>query len=276
LTAGVVNKLELDSINGNVAGILAVVKPTGVSNSSDGLSNYVSLGDSATFDLLDAGSRSVWGSGQAIDSQYIRKEVWASHYGNDYSQKKNFYWIPFTSDSRGSFAGKVDGYQKMDGDRNFLAIKPATTGTKPVCFLRIPEQATAGSFKIRFKNSLTASIPYNATLASIQSNVNSMFDIFNATPNPLSVVVSGTQFSDNSGTDMIFSFDQYVDLEDNLFILEPEGLEGASGAISVQTGLTQRGISGFDSGQFDISLYAYVHSKLHKDTKGRLAIETEN
>ena len=66
-----------------------------------------------------------------------------------------------------------------------------------------------------------------------------------------------------------------MDLEDHLFILKPEGLAGATGSISGSSGLVTRGSSGFDSGQFDISLYAYVHSKLHKDTKGRLAIETE-
>ena len=128
LVANQEKKLELDSVNGNVAGFVAYVKKSGATNFGDGRHEYVSLGKNATLDLLDSGSQSLWGNGVAIPAEYLKNELWVNHFQNDYNKKKNFYLMPFGASMKSAFHGVVDGYVKMAGERNYIAIKPAATG----------------------------------------------------------------------------------------------------------------------------------------------------
>ena len=95
LTANREKKLELDAVNGNVAGFVVYIKKTGATNLNDGRHEYVSLGNNATLDLLDSGSQSLWGNGVALPAQYLKNELWVNHFDNDYNKKKNFYLMPF-------------------------------------------------------------------------------------------------------------------------------------------------------------------------------------
>ena len=92
-----------------------------------------------------------------------------------------------------------------------------------------------------------------------------------ATPNPLTVTVSGTF---NAGTSVTFTFDQKIDLLGDELVFKNEGIKGVNPLFGT-TIVDVQGESGFTSGQYDISLYAYVHSKIHSDTEGRLVTETE-
>ena len=87
----------------------------------------------------------------------------------------------------------------------------------------------------------------------------------------MTVTVSGTF---DSSTTVTFTFDQKVDLLGDELVFESEGIAGVN-PIHGTTYVSVHGESGFSSGQYDISLYAYVHSKVHSDTQGRLVTETE-
>ncbi len=130
LTANREKKLELDAVNGNVAGFVVYVKKTGSTNENDGRHEYVSLGNDATLDLLDSGSQSLWGNGVALPAQYLKNELWVNHFENDYNKKKNFYLMPFGTSMKSAYHGVVDGYVKMNGERNYIAITPSEEGVK--------------------------------------------------------------------------------------------------------------------------------------------------
>ena len=88
---------------------------------------------------------------------------------------------------------------------------------------------------------------------------------------PLTCTVTGTF---DTGTTIAFSFDQKFKTSDFPQI-HTEDLQGASGIVTPLTFVKEAGAKGFTSGQYDISLYAYVYSKLMNDTSGRLMITTE-
>lgn len=132
LVANQEKKLELDSVSGNVAGFVMYVKKTGATNFNDENNKYVSLGSTATLDLLDSGSQSLWGNGVALPAEYLKNELWVNHFSNDYNQKKNFYFMPFGGSMKSAFHGVVDGYVKMMGERNYISIRPAEVGVKRV------------------------------------------------------------------------------------------------------------------------------------------------
>ena len=81
LNAGVERKLELDTLVGRVSHLVVMIRKAGNanSNSNDGQSQYLSLGPQGRIDVLDPGSRSVWGSGTPLDAEFIRNEIYASH-----------------------------------------------------------------------------------------------------------------------------------------------------------------------------------------------------
>jgi hypothetical protein len=269
LTAGQETKLECDSIHGQVAGMLLCVRPQGASNTNNGKFSYTNVG--GTYDLLDAGSTSILGSGVPLDEKYLRGEVWAKHFNNDFSQKKNCVWIPFCESSVGAFHGKKDGYVRMNGERNYLAITPRnTSGVSPEVDFQVNEVAISGSFRVSFRGELSDSIPWDVTNTELKDSLEIM-STFRDNPVPLTVTVVG---SPSTTTSTVITFDQQINEDLNSFEIIPEGLSGVSGLITA-TPLVTIGKAGFTSGLYDISLYAYVHSKLLKDTDGRLLVTTE-
>lgn len=269
LTAGQETKLELDSIHGQVAGMLVCVKPQGATNTNNGNFSYTNVG--GTYDLLDAGSRSILGSGVPLDEKYLRGEIWAQHFNNDFSQRRNCVWIPFCESSVSAFHGKKDGYIRMDGERNYLAITPRNTaGVSPTIDFQVNEVATSGSFRVSFRGELSDSIPWDVTNTDLK-DILEVMSAFKDSPVPLTVTVVGSPSTTTSTT---ITFDQKVDEDLVSFGIVQETLAGVSGLITA-TALVSPGVAGFISGAYDISLYAYVHSKLMKDTEGRLMVTTE-
>ena len=225
LTAGQETKLELDSVHGDVSGMLMIIRNTGVTNVNNGLATYVGLGDSGTLDVLDSGSRSIFGNGVPLDVQYLKNEVWASHYNNDFSQHKHFYWIPFGGSSRGAFAGQVDGIFPMRGERNFLAVTPASAGVAPVQTINTSESSTSGWFRLSFRGEMTYPINHSATEAQIKTAFENLRTVKYASPEPLSVSVTGTF---DAGTSVVITFDQQVDLAGDVIHFHSEGIAGVA------------------------------------------------
>lgn len=129
LTANSQTKLELDSLRGEFAFLLLLIKQTGASNANNGHFEYVSLGENAKIDVLDPGSKSILGSGTGIDEQYLRNYVFSKHFRTDFSDKKSAYHIPFGGNSLKAFLGARDGSIWFDGSRNYLSITPDSSFT---------------------------------------------------------------------------------------------------------------------------------------------------
>jgi hypothetical protein len=194
------------------------------------------------------------------------------HFSNDFSQKKNCVWIPFCESSVGAFHGRKDGYVRMDGERNYLSITPRTSaGLSPTCNLNITETATSGTFRLSYKGEYTNLMNYNTSANGIKSELENLKNFRDIAGVPLTCTITG---SFDSGTTIAFSFDQKFKTSDFPQI-HTEDLQGASGIVTPLTFVTEAGAKGFTSGQYDVSIYAYVHSKLMNDTSGRLMITTE-
>jgi hypothetical protein len=100
LTTGSVATIELDSVVGQCAGLVCIVRQTGATNTDNGLFEYVSPGDDSQIDLITAGGKSILGSGVPVDAKYLKNEVWSSHFDADFGRQKNACFIPFASDMK--------------------------------------------------------------------------------------------------------------------------------------------------------------------------------
>ena len=159
----------------------------------------------------------------------------------------------------------------MRGERNFLAVTPASAGVAPAQTINTSEASTSGWFRLSFRGEMTYPINHNATEVQIKTAFENLRTVKYASPEPLSVTVTGTF---DAGTSVVFTFGQQVELGGDTIEFHNEGIAGVA-SIQGTTIRSARGKSGFQSGQFDISLYAMVNNKVYQSTDGRLSVQTE-
>ena len=131
LNASTEKRIELDNLNGNVAALLCAIYTTGASSYGDGYNQFQSIGP-GSFDVLNPGGQSMWGSGSAVDAEMLKSVIWSRHFPIDFGTKRNLYMIPFSDRVRAAMAGSRSGSWKTDGSRHYLAITPSAAPTATV------------------------------------------------------------------------------------------------------------------------------------------------
>ena len=127
LTPNVQTKLELDSLNGDYAFLLVLIRTPGYTNRTAVSSALQYLGDDAKIDLLDPGSRSVLGGGSAIDLSYLNNVVLRSQFTNNFlPENYKIIVVPFGGSTQNTFQGVKDGSYVFSGERSYLALTPGS------------------------------------------------------------------------------------------------------------------------------------------------------
>lgn len=271
LTAGIQTKLDISNIRGKCAYFDLIIRAQSSSNTDNGRLKYVSIGDNTgTLDILDAGSKSVWGSGQALHGRFVRGEVWASHHSSDFAQNRAFYRIPFCADVVSAFKGVRDGFIELSDEKYYLSIMPSAAGVAPIITATPSGTATSGAFRLSFDGQFTSVIAYNETAANIKIALEALSSFRNSfVGTPLTVTVSGPLTA--SAT---FTFGQSFNLQGRMINVHSEGMFiGATPlTVNIPTAETTVGQAGFTTGTYDISIYAGVHKALHYSS-GNIAVE---
>lgn len=127
LFPNVQTKLELDSLNGDYAFLLVLIRTPGYTNVNAIDTALQFLGDDAKIDILDPGSRSVLGGGSALDLGYLNNIVLPSQFNNNFLQENSkLIVVPFGGSTQNTFQGVKDGSYVFNGERSYLALTPGS------------------------------------------------------------------------------------------------------------------------------------------------------
>ena len=84
----------LDQFN-TVSGALAlVIRPSGLTNVSNGNQKYMNL-YSGNLDILNTTGDSLYGNGTSVQADYLKNIIVGKHWSNRYFQDTSVYVIPF-------------------------------------------------------------------------------------------------------------------------------------------------------------------------------------
>lgn len=126
LRANVQSKFELDTLHGDYAFLLVIIREQN-SNAGNKKTSEVSPGNNAKIDLLDPGSMSLLGSGTGIDYIYLKNVLMVRHFNNRFLNNRNMFVLPFGGSVQRAFDGVHDGSHFFDGSRFYLSITPDDT-----------------------------------------------------------------------------------------------------------------------------------------------------
>ena len=98
LNSGTAYQFFLDQFNTLSAGIVLLIKPTGMTNLNNGTQKYMNL-YSGTLDILNTTGDSLYGGGTNVPANYIKDVVVAKHWQSRYFQNTSVYVIPFGSNT---------------------------------------------------------------------------------------------------------------------------------------------------------------------------------
>jgi hypothetical protein len=273
LIAGQVFTVDLDSVVGKSAGLVVMVRETGATNLDNKNFTFVDLGDRAQIDLVTAGGKSLYGSGVPLDSQYLKNEVWYTHFASNFAKQKNVTYIPFCTDQKSAFHGVVDGLVEFDNSGHKLQIKLPSAG-------RSAEQQTkrvgggtgvsalAGSYRLQFRGEQTKTLLPIDGSGNMEAALRNLKAFKQYEGGPLDVTVS----TGLTGGDPRFTFPQGVKVEDPVYIIS-QGLESTTGdSIVFDTHVEKHqvtpapvpSVNGFaQSGTYDVTVYALTHVDTH-------------
>jgi hypothetical protein len=125
VTASQELRLEVDNLTGNCAALFVVLRGAGATNANNGLFNYTALGGTCKVDFKSASGKSIFGSGQPLDLDYLMDWVWAHTTGTNYAQYNGAIVIPFCDDLKAALSGvRSGGGHVMRSDRDYVSITP--------------------------------------------------------------------------------------------------------------------------------------------------------
>lgn len=127
LTANTVYRLNLDAVEGLSPFIHVVVTGSSVSNTSNGYFTWTDLLE-GTIDVETASRKSVFGQGQAVNTNLVRYNQFADHMpGSTFSHTKACYIIPFCENVKEALEhGIMRGGHHFDGSKYSLVFTPGT------------------------------------------------------------------------------------------------------------------------------------------------------
>lgn len=124
MTKNSTHKFELDSLVGEYAFLLMIVRKQNSTPGTKSNDDVVSIGDLAKIDILDPGSLSMLGSGTGFDDVYLRSMVLSKHFDNSFVHDHDWVIVPFGGMLDKTFQGTKDGSFYFDGSRYYLSITP--------------------------------------------------------------------------------------------------------------------------------------------------------
>lgn len=247
VTAGATHKFNLKDVKGWCTHQLVTVRSQGASNTNNGLMKLWNIGveNGAAIDLLK-GNESVLGGGSAISAFYNQFHAPLHDQDNDVLCEKNFIRIPYCDNVGAAINGDVDGAHFFSGNNEYLAL---SFGAAPVAEVHTFTSAglLTGRFRLKFRDSVSPELAYNANAAAIQS-------AFAALPSAARQNITVALSDDLTATSSVWTFTHP----------ETNGLEGdmveilGNGTVAVAAVRTTPGTSGCPSGTYDIQIYSYM------------------
>ena len=272
LTAGSTYLHDLTSVVGKSPFCLLSIRATGASNVGNAYWKYLGLGDDSnpggTIDLVDSGNKSILGSGAAIPSGWLRRELFAQHIETDYGKQVALYMIPFSNNVLGAMQGEVNGYFHFkNGEKMQLAITPGAAAVNEQQTITLSAAPTSGFYRLAWKGRYTDQLAFNASAASMGAALSAVD----------SVVRDGLTFSFSAalsaGTTSVATI-----TSGNLGLLRGEQVQVTDNnllntgvGVSAITSITTAGNGGFTTGTYDITAYFYIY-KTARQMGGLLSV----
>lgn len=194
LQASSITKLKLDNITGDISHLLVLIKDTSVTNASNGLATYKSLGPRGTVDLLTPSSQSILGQGTAIPLQILEDLILPGSFDNDFIRCTNAIIIPFTKNVRDAMSGdQGQGYYHMSAQAASpqLALQPDAAGTAEVQSL-VTDSTAAGKYQLGFRGEFTGVLAHTASVGAVKAALEALSSFKNARGVPMTVTVNST------------------------------------------------------------------------------------
>lgn len=270
MTAGTQVNVDLDNVVGECAGLVCMVRQTGATNTGNGRFQYIDLGADARIDLVTAGNKSLLGSGVPLDGDFVRNELWPTHFNTDWNKHKNAVFVPFTSDIKAAYKGVVDGAVTFNGSGIKLQVTPGAAGVDTV---QVAENtsvtpATNGLFYIEFKGQASVVMLGSAATAGSLSLV---FDELETAQNypggPLTAQFSQAPGQGGGPIEVTFP-GRYVPEPLRIVSVNLETATAEPVAYSTRVGSIRNtncvvGTDGFVNGSYDVDVYALMYKTVH-------------
>lgn len=117
---------KLDSLNGEVAFLVAYIKTQGAVSAHDQttLATVKDIGNDGTIDLVKSSGQSILGDGTAINHGYLKNFVLPKQFPSKFLDNTNAIIVPFGGSVIGSFNGHRDGGLYFNNSNYELSIVP--------------------------------------------------------------------------------------------------------------------------------------------------------
>ena len=249
LTNGTTTLINLQNLKGKCAFMLACIRNTGASNTSNGYMKLLDVGQNNGASIRHCGSmsnQSLLGRGVGLPAAFIKDIVSVYHLDNDVLTHKNYYVIPFCDSILQAFMGVQSGGSfTFQGDNTAMSITMGSTPVQEIhTFNTVNSSNATGYYRFSYKNELSIPCVYNCSTAAMADAVNNISYLksrnvtcsFNTTLSaPISNAITVTFTTPECQLDDVL---QIINL----------GVTNSSGVVdNVYTTLTQKGTNGIAS-----------------------------
>ncbi len=254
LTAGNVNNLTLDTVDGLCSHQMILIRPTGCYSNNAGFASWklLNVGDSngASLDLVSSSGESYIGG--ARPTRFIRQHQAIDNMDNEFWSVIPAYHLVYCDNIRAALSGMVKGarwFKSQNRDQIRLTLPAAPVSeVQTITFSAVP--AAGGFYAFSYKGDMSAQLPVNASPATMQAAIQAMktFAARYITVTCSASASAGTSFT------VTFTDPQGEFVGDLLEVLSHDGL-----AASASTARTVAAVPGLVSGQYDVVVYSYIY-----------------
>ena len=237
----------LDQFN-TVSGALAlVIRPSGVTNVSNGNQKYMNLYN-GNIDILNTTGDSLYGNGTSVQADYLKNIIVGKHWSNRYFQDTSVYVIPF-GDLDKQLSGAIDGHHHFKGNKERLQITTPPVGTPETQVFTFSLAATGGTFQITYKNETTDDLAFDATTIVIAAAINRLSTVISdditvsVNQSPVSLTLTITQSITRQAIKLKNTFSMF------------SKITNAAGNMFPVTKTVTSAVNGWINGTYDVSIY---------------------
>jgi hypothetical protein len=254
--------LPLDSVIGSCPMILCNFSQAGTNDNNRWWSSTDVLGRNGLVNLLSPNSEGLLGNSH-IQAQVLRDETMTKQMKNDLLANKTGYLvIPFSENLAASSAGShAGGCMHFKQDRLNLMFQPPSNKVNQIMTIVVDNAAilTGGQYRIRIGNEYTSWIPFNATVATVKTAVESL-KIVNS--NGITVTLSSALSAASSSTLTIQS-PSYIFQEGEISV-DSNSETGSAVPTGLSIFTSTPAVVG-TNGQYDINCYVYVYKTVYQN-----------
>lgn len=265
-TAGSTTQVDIKAINGKVAFLLAMFRPSTAPNGAQSTScmAFEDIGNS-TMDVVDQQGSSKISGGKPIGCQYLKYGCLQEFpwFGINACDNRAMYMINFCDHPSLAIQGVKDGYMQFDGSSPYyLNVAMAAARTAEV-YTITPSASLAsgtGSYQIAWGGETTVPLALAATAATVQ---NAILALNWVARENLSVTVSAALSAAGTTTITLGAKDGNISRKYSLpQVINCGLLTSGSAVVTVPTALTTVGFNGgFTSSSYTVTVLAYIYKE---------------